>query len=134
MFFLDNQASPPEVIRFGSACVIRPFFSGFVVASGDGRLEALAVGSTLEGAIAATFAEPENDRRDDPDWEAVAADYLRTLRRAIDRTKETLSAAGNDRAPNDVVHETLRSAVDDPATLRDDAGPTAKLLSGFRTH
>ena len=78
------------------------------------------MGSTLEGAIAAAFAEPENDRRDDPDWEAAAADDLRTLRRAIDRTKETLSAAGNDRAPNDVVYEMLRSAVDDLLVLRDD--------------
>lgn len=99
MFILDNLTDPSEVIRLGSACDIRPFGSESVVAGGDGRLEVLAVSSTLERASTAVLAEPAYDRGDDPDWEAAVADDLRVLRRAIYRTKETLSVAENDQVP-----------------------------------
>ena len=135
MSFLGDRTEPPEVIRVGSACVIRSFGSGFVVASGDSRLEALAVSSTLERAIAAVLAEPAYDKDDDPDWEVAVAEGLRTLRRAIDRTKKTLSAAGNDQVPNGVVCKVLRSAVDDLAALRDNvAEQQAALRADVGSH
>ena len=55
--------------------------------------------STLERASTEVLAEPAYDRSDDPDWEATVADDIRVLRRAIYRTKETLSVTGNDRVP-----------------------------------